>query len=167
MPEPDLQIALLPEMAPLKVASEAFCTFEVAGEPRAWGRPGASIRWAHGHPFIHWFVRAPEARWREHIAWVARSAMRGRKPASGPLAAIMHAFVGIPPSWHWLTRQRARNGTLLPTGKPDADNFLKLMDALKGIVFVDDAQVIDARCIKRYSDKPALRIEVREMLSPI
>jgi len=40
---------------------------------------------------------------------------------------------------------------LLPAGKPDADNLLKIAaDALRGIVLADDASVVDARMIKSY-----------------
>jgi Holliday junction resolvase RusA-like endonuclease len=52
---------------------------------------------------------------------------------------------------------------LLPAGKLDADNLLKIAaDALRGIVLADDASGVDARVIKSYSDDPRLRIEVRE-----
>lgn len=167
MPEPDLQLALLPETAPLRVAAKPFIVFEVPGEPVPWGRPGATIRWAHGKPYIHWYVRAEEARWRKMIAWAAKVAMRGRKPTSEPLALLVHAFLPIPASWHWLTKQKARSGALLPTGKPDWDNCGgKILDAITGIVWTDDAIVCDGRVIKRYSDRPALRVEVREMVPP-
>jgi Holliday junction resolvase RusA-like endonuclease len=164
----EVQLALIAEAAPLRVAAKPFVVFEIAGEPKAWGRPGATIRWASGRPFIHWYVSAPEAAYRTAVAWCAKSAMKGRKPTSEPVALLAHAFVGIPPSWHWLTKQKARSGALLPTGKPDHDNFLKLLcDALRGIVWLDDAAVVDGRCIKRFSDRPALRCEVREFTSSL
>jgi Holliday junction resolvase RusA-like endonuclease len=163
--EPGVQLALLPETAPLRVADKPFVVFEVPGEPRAWGRPGATIKWGRGRPYIHWYIPAPEAAYRKAIGWAARSAMRGKKPTSEAVAVLAHAFIGIPPSWHWLTRQKARSGALLPTGTPDADNLLKVcLDSVKGVIWNDDAQVVDARCIKRFSDKPALRIEIREFI---
>jgi len=58
-------------------------------------------------------------------------------------------------------------GRVLPTSKPDGDNNLKLVqDALNEIVWRDDAQVVDARVIKRYAAEPALRIQVREFGPP-
>jgi Holliday junction resolvase RusA-like endonuclease len=40
---------------------------------------------------------------------------------------------------------------LFPTGKPDADNQLKLVgDSLNGILWRDDAIIVDATCHKRY-----------------
>ena len=69
----------------------------------------------------------------------------------------------------WTAREKinARNGSALPTSTPDADNIGKLVgDALNEIVWKDNAQIVDLRVIKRYSDSPALRVEVREFLSP-
>ena len=41
-----------------------------------------------------------------------------------------------------------------------------MADALNEIVWKDDSQVVDGRSIKIYSDRPALRIEVREFVQP-
>jgi Holliday junction resolvase RusA-like endonuclease len=167
MSESDVQLPLLAEAAPLVVSDEVFCCFELEGEPRAWERPGATIRFGHGRPYIHWYLRAQEERYREAIAWTARRAMRGREPTSEAVALLVHAFLPIPPSWRWQKQQAARAGVILPTNKPDFDNLGKVAaDAIKGIVWVDDAAVCDGRVIKRYSDRPALRVEVREMLPP-
>lgn len=62
-----------------------------------------------------------------------------------------------------MKRDAALAGTLLPIGRPDADNLLKIAcDAMKGIILADDASVVDATVRKRYSDDRRLRIEVRE-----
>jgi Holliday junction resolvase RusA-like endonuclease len=167
MAETDVQLALLEEAAPLIPAAAPFVVFELPGEPRAWERPGATIRFGHGRPYIHWFVRAEEAAYREAVAWAAKAAMRGREPTSAPVALLVHAFLPIPESWHWKKKQAARAGVILPASKPDFDNLGKLAaDAIKGIVWSDDATVCDGRVIKRYSDRPALRVEVREMVAP-
>lgn len=168
--EPDVQLPLIAEAAPLVVATEPFVVFELEGEPRAWERAGATIRKGQHGPYIHWYVSSDETHYREAIAWAAKAAMvrYRRKPTKQPLALIVHAFLPIPESWHWKSKQAARAGVLLPTGKPDFDNLCKVAaDAIKGIVWVDDAAVCDGRVIKRYSDRPALRVEVREMVSPI
>jgi Holliday junction resolvase RusA-like endonuclease len=167
--EPDVQLPLIAEAAPLKVASEPFVVFELQGEPRAWERPGALIRRGKHGPYIHWYVRSEEARYREAIGWAAKSAMLDwrRQPTDQAVALLVHAFLPIPTSWHWKSKLAARSGAILPIGKPDFDNLGKLVaDAVKGIVWGDDARVCDGRVIKRYSDRPALRVEVREMLPP-
>jgi Holliday junction resolvase RusA-like endonuclease len=165
MVEPDTQLPLIAEAAPLIVAAEPFCVFELPGRPHAWERPGATIRFGNGRPFIHWYVPAEEAQYREQIAWCARAAMRSKEPTPGPVALIIHAFMPIPSSWTMRKQLDAANGALLPATRPDWDNFGKLVDALKSIVWTDDATVVDGRVIKRYSRKPALRFEIREYVS--
>ena len=168
MTEPDVQLPLIADVAPLIAAVEPFVVFEVPVEPRGWERPGAMVRFGNGRPYIHWYVRQEETTYRTTIAWCARTAMRSKVPTKQPVALLIHAFMPIFESWNWKKKQAARSGLLAPTGKPDFDNIGKVAaDAMKGIVWDDDAAVIDGRIIKRYSDRPALRVEVREMLSPI
>jgi Holliday junction resolvase RusA-like endonuclease len=92
---------------------------------------------------------------------MARHAMGNRTPFQGPVVLTMTAFRQIPASFSKRKHIDAESGRLLPTTKPDADNILKCADALNGIVFRDDSQVITAIIHKRYSDRPRLRIEVQ------
>ena len=39
-----------------------------------------------------------------------------------------------------------------PTGRPDADNFLKMLDALNGLAWADDSQIVMATVRKWYAD---------------
>ena len=51
-----------------------------------------------------------------------------------------------------------------PTVRPDADNYLKLaLDSLNRLAWTDDAQVTDARVIKRYDARPRWEIRIREV----
>lgn len=94
--------------------------------------------------------------------------MRGRPPTTRPVALLVHAFREIPASWSRHDRDMAMAGGILPASRPDEDNNLKVVqDGLNGIVWHDDAQVCDGRCIKRYSARPALRVEVREFVDPV
>jgi len=169
MSESDVQLALIAEAGPLKVSRETpFCVFEFAGEPRAWERAGARIaRTREGQQYIQFYVGFEETQTRNAIAWCAKAALRGKPPTDKPVAVLVHAFMSIPKSWSDREQIDARNGARLPTGTPDADNIAKLIgDALIGIVWKDDAQIADLRVIKRYSDSPAVRVEVREFVSP-
>ena len=57
-----------------------------------------------------------------------------------------------------------------PTVRPDADNYLKLaLDALTGLAWSDDSQIISAEVVKRYADdsgenEPRWEIRVWEEL---
>jgi Holliday junction resolvase len=163
MSETDVQLALIDEAAPLKVSREPFVCFEVDLEPRGWERAGAMVRFGHGRPYIHWYVTSDERDYREVIAWAAKAAMRGKVPTVRPVALLVHAFMPITSSWKTREKMDARSGAMLPAVKPDWDNIGKsISDALKGIVWIDDALVVDGRVLKRYSERPAVRVEVRE-----
>ena len=61
--------------------------------------------------------------------------MGAREPTTQPTAITVAAYLEIPTSWNQAKREAALAGTLLPTGRPDADNLLKIAaDALRGIV---------------------------------
>lgn len=51
-----------------------------------------------------------------------------------------------------------------PTRKPDFDNIGKIIcDALNGIAYRDDAQIVDALVRKFYSDTPRVIVEISDI----
>ena len=93
------------------------------------------------------------------IGWEAKIAMNGRKPFEGPVRLMLEARFSYPKSWSAKRRQ-----TFWRTSKPDVDNIAKLKDALKGIVWVDDAQVVELLARKFYvNERPGLSIQVGSM----
>ena len=80
-----------------------------------------------------------------------------------PVAVRIEAVYGIPKSYSKKKRERALNGELAPTKKPDADNIAKVVcDALNGVAYVDDTQVIDLRVFKRFGE-PCVTISICEI----
>ena len=60
-------------------------------------------------------------------------------------------------------RLRRTTGQVRPTVKPDTDNYIKsTLDALNGILWRDDAQIVDLTAHKFYSDNPRIEIELEE-----
>lgn len=54
-------------------------------------------------------------------------------------------------------------GKILPTVKPDVDNILKLvLDALNGVAYNDDKQIIREELIKIYGEESKIKIVVRK-----
>jgi len=50
-----------------------------------------------------------------------------------------------------------------PTVKPDIDNFAKaILDALNGIVWLDDAQICSLQITKSYNLKPTITVEIEQ-----
>lgn len=145
----------------------AFICFELRGVPRHKARHRSRIVFPKGgkKAFIHNYPDPETESYEKVLAEYAALHMRGRAPTERPVAMLVHAYRPIPESWSKTDQAKALQQAILPTSKPDSDNYLKLAkDALNKIVYVDDSRVIDARCIKRYSDVPALRVEIREFI---
>jgi len=82
----------------------------------------------------------------------------------GPLRMTVHAYFSIPRTWpKWLLRE-AFLENVWHTRKPDGSNVLKAVeDALNGVLYQDDSQIVHAVVLKRYSTEPRTVIEVQEM----
>lgn len=128
------------------------------GIPRPKGRPN----FGKGRTYTPASTKSYETT----LKLVAKGAMGGRAPLHVPVAIVVRAFFPVPDSWSKAKQDRALGGRVFPTGRPDADNILKSIDALNGVVWVDDAQVVDARVIKLYSQKPRLEIAVGVRVVP-
>jgi Holliday junction resolvase RusA-like endonuclease len=81
-------------------------------------------------------------------------------PLEGALRALVTAFIPIPESWSGAKRAAAAGGLIRPTSRPDWDNYAKITDALNKVVWKDDAQIVDGRVVKFYSDTPGYRVDV-------
>lgn len=74
-------------------------------------------------------------------------------PLEGALQIVVHFFLPKPKSC-----KRA-----FPTVKPDTDNLLKAVcDALNGVIWKDDAQIVDMRAVKHYAlGRPSIQLRVQ------
>lgn len=152
---PGLELPLVP--------GPVFFELTLDGKPRHKGRHRSRIVQPRGKkPFIHNYPDPETEAFEKTLATAARLKMRSRPPSEKPLILLVIADREVPASWSKRERQAALDARILPTGKPDWDNHGKITDALNGIVWRDDAQVIDARVIKRFHARPALTIVVRE-----
>ena len=68
----------------------------------------------------------------------------------------------IPQSWSKKQQDAAASGLTLPSKKPDIDNLIKaVMDALNGVAYDDDNQVIELSAKKVYAPEPYVAIWLR------
>ena len=75
-----------------------------------------------------------------------------------PLAVSIYARFQIPKSKSKKEKKEMLLGYKLPTVKPDADNIAKVIcDALNGVAYGDDTQVVRLHVVKEYvrEDTPA------------
>ena len=141
---------------------------ELPGEPRGKGRPRSRIACSKaGQQFVAVYTDAETRAYEKALAWAGKVAMGARKPLLGPLAVAVEAVMGVPASWSRPKRDSALAGVLRPTGAPDVDNILKVIDGLHGICFENDSQVVEAKITKRYGERPGLHIEIEPTQPPL
>ena len=85
-------------------------------------------------------------------------------PTEKPLTVDVRFYRPIQKSISKIERQRRLTGQSWPTVKPDVDNYVKaILDALNGVAFKDDSQIVVLYARKIYSDNPRTEIEITEM----
>ena len=132
--------------------------FTVLGRPRGKGRP----RFGNGRTYTD----KQTLEYERLIAASATDAMRywPEGAVSTPVIVRIVVYKGIPVSWSKTRRQRAMMGGEIP-GKPDLDNVAKaVLDALNGVAYVDDVQVVKLTVSKHYSEEPRIEVSVKESL---
>jgi Holliday junction resolvase RusA-like endonuclease len=142
---------------------------EIPGEPQGKGRLRHRVVRSKANPmgYASGYTPSKTVKYQQLIADLARAAWRcpeGAPPVLGDGAMVLHvtAYMAIPKSFSRAKRNAALRGDLVPTKKPDWDNFGKVVsDALNTIAFKDDAQVAVAVVTKSYSDNPRMRIMVQ------
>ena len=83
---------------------------------------------------------------------------------NGQLLAEINCFFSIPKSTSKKNIELMKIHTLRPTKKPDTDNLAKIvLDALNGLAYKDDSQVVDLFVSKRYSENPRVAIRITEI----
>jgi len=141
-------------------------TITLPGEPRGKGRPRARIaRSRAGAQFVTIYTDAATRSYESLLRDAAQQAMAGQPLCDGPLKVKVAAFFSVPQSWSRKKREQALRGIVRPTGRPDWDNLVKMLDALNGIVWRDDSQIVQGFVSKSYADKPGLLIEVQGAIS--
>lgn len=131
--------------------------FTVPGEPVAQGRPRFTTQ--------HGYVRAYDPQKSRDYKQVVRMAALDACPQRmlGPLVMTVDIYRGIPKSWSKVKQHAAERGIIKPILKPDVDNYVKaIKDALNGVCYVDDSQVVVLMISKYYSREPRVEIVIEE-----
>jgi Holliday junction resolvase RusA-like endonuclease len=146
---------------PSNVSTVEFCA---RVEPKPKLRPRFGRARIGGREVVRTYTPKKTADFEMLVRTAALRAMLGQKPLTGPLFARIDCYLPIPKSWTKAKREAARAGLLYPVGKPDLDNFKKaVMDAMNGVVYVDDAQIVDDAGKKRYADEPRVDVFIQEL----
>ena len=108
------------------------------------------------------FTPEKTARYENLVALAAQEVMQGRPPLAGAVELELTIETSPPVSWSKAKRVAALAGQIRPTVKPDCSNVLKgIEDAMNGIVYVDDAQIVQLSVRKIYSETIGAMIVVK------
>ena len=130
-------------------------TIVVPGPPVGQGRPRFTRRG---------FAYTPP-KTRTHAAYIkAMFAQKypGHMPLEGPVEMEVIVVFPVPKSASKKRRQAMLWGHEMPTKKPDSSNAMKLCeDALNGIAYRDDAQIVLSSVAKQYGTAAHTEIKIR------
>ena len=133
----------------------------VPGVPIAKGR-ARSARMSSGK-VIH-YTPKKTANYESLVAICGLGAMGFKMAIDCACRMDLVLYMPIPKSWSLKKKKLAIDGKIYPTSKPDSSNVLKAIeDALNGIVYLDDSQIIEHSMKKIYSEDPRAEIEITEL----
>jgi Holliday junction resolvase RusA-like endonuclease len=131
-------------------------TYSVKGDPVGKQRP----RFSRGRTY----TPKKTVDYETIIASKASQAMGSSEPLQTPVAIFIWIRHAIPASYSKKRKEACLNGLDWPK-KPDLDNVAKVfLDAMNGIVYKDDVQVVKLRVSKRYDIEAHVDVLVREEL---
>jgi Holliday junction resolvase RusA-like endonuclease len=134
-------------------------SFTVPGIAVAKGRPKFARRGQH----ITAYTPEKTVSFENLVKDRAANAMKNQRltMTAGPVQAVVNIYLPIPKSWPKKFKEMALAGQVGMTKKPDMDNIIKaLFDAMNGIIFKDDSQVVFAMVRKIYSMTPYTEITI-------
>lgn len=134
-------------------------TVTIPGEPVGKGRPKFTKA---GTAYTPPKTRAYENK----VAFLYKLAAKGRKfQRHMPVAVEICAYYGMPQSDSKRRHERKLSGAIMPCMKPDIDNIVKVvLDAINGIAYEDDAQVVMISASKAYSERPRVEMSVSDVM---
>lgn len=134
--------------------------FTIPGDPVAKGR--AKLSTVNG--MARAYTPAKTRKYENLVCLAAEQAMAGRAPFDGPLSVQITVLLAVPESWSGKKKKAALAYEVLPTKRPDLDNFTKaVLDGMNAVAFTDDARIVDLIVKKRYSDAPRVVVEISKI----
>lgn len=139
----------------------ATLSITIPGVPVPKGRPKISTFGGHARAYTPSKTR----RYEDLIRLEAGRVMEGRDQLQGPTRVGIRAYMPMPQALarHKTKGPAAEAGSIRPLTKPDVDNMAKVIDALNGIVWPDDNQVVELTVEKFYSSRPRLELQAGEI----
>lgn len=134
----------------------------IPGEPCAQGRP----RFSTAGGFVKAYDPAKSRNYKAYVKLITQEEIKEQcwKYTELPVAVTITAYASIPSSKSKKFKQAAITGLERPAKRPDPDNIFKcITDALSGIAYKDDKQIVSATINKWYAEVPRVEVRVRSI----
>lgn len=127
--------------------------FTIPGEPKGKGRPRVT----------RYGTYTPETTV-NYENWVKICFQEAKQEKlEGQLKAEIRCYFEIPNSYSKKKKEGALRGNIRPAKKPDLDNIMKIiLDALNGLAYKDDKDIIECRIEKWYGEEARVEVEIEE-----
>lgn len=138
--------------------------FTVPGDPQGKGRPRTNRK--TGKTYTPPETRNYETLIRECYVISGGSMLF---PKGSPVWLQVVAYYAMPESFpKWKKRAIEEGAEAFATKKPDFDNVAKVVaDALNGLAYHDDAQVVFGQCLKVYGTRPRVEVWLAGLVDPL
>ncbi|GAQ18015.1 endodeoxyribonuclease RusA [Oceanobacillus picturae] len=131
----------------------------VPGQPVAQARPRAG----KNRGKINMYDPKESKDYKNYVSLIAKQ-YAPKIPYEGNLKAVIKIYRQIPKSTTKKDRALFLAGIKRPVTKPDTSNYVKgIEDALNGIIYKDDSQIVELQASKYYSDNPRVEITIQEL----
>jgi len=135
--------------------------YKVEGTPVGKGRP----KFARRGNFVSTYTPEKTRSYENAIRKVVKAAMGSSEPLETPISVYLYITKPVPSSYSKKRSKDCLTGIERPMKKPDGDNILKcFLDAMNGIVYVDDVQVVDFHVKVVYGTIGLVEVLVKEDL---
>lgn len=129
-------------------------------EPQQQERPRATGRGR----FIRVYDPPKTAKFKRELKQLAVVEMQGKDKFDSAISVTIKFFRKVQKSISKKEHARRTQGHVRPIVKPDLDNYIKsTLDALNGVIWTDDAAIVELNTSKWYADDPRIEIEVKEV----
>lgn len=127
-------------------------------EPLPKERPRATVVGGHARIYTPKTTASYEKKIRD--AWIKAN---GDKPLTGPVIVRVWLGMPIPKSTTKANKAMMLARKMRPVTKPDVDNLAKsVLDAINGVAYKDDNQIVDLVARKVYADIPFVKVFVTD-----
>ena len=136
-------------------------TFKVDADPVGKQR----ARYAKRGNFVQTYTPDKTRNYEALIKEAATEAMGNSEILETPVNLYLYIRAPIPKSLPKKRIEACLNGSEKPIKKPDASNVLKsIEDAMNGVVYKDDSQIVNIHVTKVYSSVPGVDVCIKECL---